>query len=377
MTSASSDGAGAVIVGGGVMGCASALALASAGVPTVVLERGVPGAEASSAAAGMLGAELESHRAGPFFDLCLASRARFGALAATLRELTGIDVEWRACGAVRVAMGEADEAKLEREVQAQRDAGFAVELLGREAAIAREPALGPSVRAAALFANDSRVDPPSFLRALRIAAEKKGARFESGRLVKRVVVEDGLARGVELEDGAIVPASHVVIAAGSWSGLVAGAPIARGAVRPARGQIVELRVPSPFLRGLVSGPRAYLSPRDDGRVLVGSTLEFVGFEKLVTAGAVATLLAAAIEMVPRLEGAELGRAWSNFRPFTNDELPLIGPTDVKGLVLATGHYRNGILLSPITAEIVRALVMDEAPPIDVSAFSPRRLRSNA
>ena len=384
------ESADVVIVGGGVMGCAIALELATAGARSIVLERSVPGAEASSAAAGMLGAQLETHGGGasssgsgelrsPFLALSIASRERFGALAASLRELTGIDIEWRSCGALRVALSEDESARAAEDARVQRELGLSVEVLDRVSVLDREPRLGPSVLGGVLFPDDARVDPPLYMRALRIAAERRGARFKSGSLVKRVVVdvETQTARGVEMEDGTLVAAGHVVIAAGSWSALVGGATITPSAVRPARGQIALLRVPSPILRGLVAGPRAYLSSRDDGRILVGSTLEFVGYEKLVTAGAVATLLTAAIEMVPELAGAELDRAWSSFRPYTADELPLIGETDTKGLLLATGHYRNGILLSPITAEIIRALVFGAPPPVETSAFAPRRLSQTA
>jgi glycine oxidase len=211
-----------------------------------------------------------------------------------------------------------------------------------------------------------------YLRALRIAAEKKGARFRSGGVVQGVAISEGRAVGVELADGTILRSRYVVLAAGSWSNLVAGTGLPPRTIRPARGQIVELRLPAPVFGRLLVGPRAYLSPRDDGRVLVGSTLEFVGYEKRVTAGAVATLLAGAIEIVPALADAELGAAWSNFRPFTDDELPLIGHGAFPGLVLATGHYRNGILLSPITAEIVKDLVLGRSPSVDVSAFAAAR-----
>jgi glycine oxidase len=168
-----------------------------------------------------------------------------------------------------------------------------------------------------------------------------------------------------------------VVGAGSWSSLIAGLGIDAGAVRPARGQIVELSTPAPLLSGVVFGPRCYLVPRDDGRTLVGSTLEFVGYKKSVTARAVRDLLAAAIELCPALDDATLGRAWSNFRPYTSDERPLLGPAELPGLVLASGHYRNGILLAPISAEIVEAAVFGERSPIDLAPFRPERVRAAA
>jgi glycine oxidase len=362
-----------LVVGAGVMGCAAAFELARRGVRTTVLERSVPGAEASSAAAGMLAAQAEASHDGPFLRLCLASRARFGDWAAALREATGIDVEHRTCGVLRVAHDEPGAAALQGEVALQERAGLRAELLGAAAARAVEPAIAPGVLAAARFADDARVDPPSWLRALRIAAERAGATFRVGAVVRRLVVEGDEARGVETEEGERVQAAHVVLAAGSWSALVPGAALPSASVRPARGQIVQLLVPSPVLRGIVWGPRAYLCPRDDGRVLIGSTLEFVGFRRGVTAGAIAELTTAAIRDVPALADADFDRAWSSFRPWTADELPLIGASTVRGLTLATGHYRNGILLSPITAEIVAALATGRPPPLDVTPFSASRL----
>ena len=246
-------------------------------------------------------------------------------------------------------------------------------MLDAAAVRAVEPALADSVRGAVHFPADARVDPPALLKALRIAAERAGARFQSGAYVRRVVVEADRARGVSLEDGTAIPAGHLVLAAGSWSTLVGGTALPDNAVVPARGQIVELTLPSPILRGVVFGPGCYLSPRDDGRVLVGSTLEFVGFRRAVTARAVRDLLAAAIAIVPALGDAELGRTWSSFRPYTKDELPLLGPSAIAGLSLATGHYRNGILLSPITAEIIAAAITGEPPPADVAPFAATRL----
>ncbi|MFO0611048.1 MAG: glycine oxidase ThiO [Polyangiaceae bacterium] len=364
--------ADALVIGAGVMGCASALALAREGLRVEVLERSVPGAEASSAAAGMLAAQVEAHAVGPFLALSIESRARFPALAEELRALTGIDVEHRACGSLKLAFDEAAEAELVATRDAHAAIGLEAEIVGRAALSALEPAIGERARAGISFPGDARIDPPLYLRALRIAAEKKGARFRSGGVVRGVALSEGRAVGVELADGSILRGRHVVLAAGSWSNLVTGTGIPARTIRPARGQIIELRVPAPLFRRLIVGPRAYLSPRDDGRVLVGSTLEFVGYEKRVTAGAVAALLAGAIELVPALADAELGSAWSNFRPFTDDELPLIGEGAFPGLVLATGHYRNGILLSPITAEIVKDLVLGRRPSVDVSPFAATR-----
>ena len=363
------DTADVILVGGGVMGCASALALANAGARVLVLERSVPGAEASSAAAGILGAQTEAHEAGPFFDLARQSRARYGPWVERLRESTGIDVGYRPCGVLRVAFDGSGREQLLGEIGWQIKAGLELEQLDAAGIGRIEPSVSAMASFGVHFAQDGRVDPPLLLKALHIAAAAAGARFQSGTYVRSIDVADGAARGVLLEDGTRVSSPQVVLAAGSWSTLVEGIPLDPGAVRPARGQIVELETREPLLRRVIVGPSCYLVPRDDGRVLVGSTLEFVGYRREVTALAVRNLLGAAIEIAPSLADASLTRTWSNFRPYTSRGTPLIGPTEVPGLILATGHHRNGILLAPITAEIVCALVTGTQPPIDLAAFA--------
>jgi glycine oxidase len=361
-----------VIVGGGVMGSACAFKLAEAGASVLVLEKSVPGAEASSAAAGILGAHAEAHGPGPMADLLLAGLRFYEPWAKALYERTGIDVELRRSGVLRIALDRAALRRIERDAAWMASAGRTSERLGAAAVKKAEPELAP-VAGGLRFATDARVDPKLLFRAVHIAAQRAGASFESGAYVRRIIVENGRARGVLVEDGTTYEAPTVVVAAGSWSTLVAGTPIDGGAVVPARGQVVSLSMPAPPVSHVVLGPRCYLVPRDDGRVLVGATVEFVGYRREVTAGAVRDLLDAAIELVPALGGAALQDTWSSFRPFTPDELPLLGRTRVEGLLLATGHYRNGILLAPITAEILLAIALGRKPPVDVTPFEASRL----
>jgi glycine oxidase len=358
-----------VIVGGGVMGSACAWELARAGHKVVVLERSVPGAEASSAAAGILGAQSEAHAPGPLAGLALESRRLYPAWVRALGRATGIDAGYRESGALRVVFAAAGVRRLVREVAWQKPRPRA---LDRAALVKREPALGARVQGGIAFERDARVDPRALFRALHIAAARSGVDFRSGAYVRRVVTEAGRAAGVALDDGSVVRASDVIVAAGSWTTLVEGLGIAPGAVVPARGQIVELETPEPLLTSVVLGPRAYLVPRDDGRLLVGSTMEFVGYRREVTAGAVRDLLDAAIELVPALANASVRQSWSSFRPYTKDELPLIGPTPTPHLWLASGHHRNGILLAPVTAAVVAALVSGKRPRVPLGPFAPGR-----
>jgi glycine oxidase len=355
------------------MGTAAAWELARHGVKVVVLERSVPGAEASSAAAGILGAQAEAHAPGPMAELCLASRARYAKFARALSEETRIDVGYRECGVLRVAFDPSGARKLRAENAWQSKRRLQVEAVGRRELARHEPNLSPKLSGGVRFANDARVEPKALLRALHIAALGRGVIFRSGAFVRRVVVEGDRAVGVALDDGSVLRAKNVVVAAGSWTSLIDGLGLPTGQVVPARGQIVELELPAPPLSHVVFGPGAYLVPRDDGRLLVGSTLEFVGYEREVTAGAVRDLLTHAIAILPALSRAGLRATWSNFRPYTKDELPLLGRTKIESLFLSTGHYRNGILLAPVSAEIVRAAVLGQRAPVPLAAFRPERV----
>ncbi len=357
------------------MGTSSAWELAAHGCDVTVLERSVPGAEASSAAAGILGAQAEAHAPGPMAELCLASRARYAKFATALVKETHIDVGYRECGVLQVAFTHDAAAGFRRAAAWQNKRGLPVEPLTRRALARYEPALSQKLSHGLRFEADARVEPKALLRALHIAALQRGVRFRSGAFVRRVVVEGERAVGVALDDGSVLRAHSVIVAAGSWTSLIDGLGLPGGRVIPARGQIVELELPAPPLSHVVFGPGAYLVPRDDGRVLVGSTLEFVGYEREVTAGAVRDLLAHACAILPALERAALRATWSNFRPYTKDELPLLGRTKIERLFLATGHYRNGILLAPISAEIIRAAVLGERAPLAAAwldAFRPER-----
>jgi glycine oxidase len=361
-----------LIVGGGIMGTSAAWELARHGVQCVVLERSVPGAEASSAAAGILGAQAEAHAPGPMTDLCLASRARYAKFASTLVRETRIDVGYRACGVLRVGFERAAVKKLTRDSAWQSKRRLSVQQLTTRELTVLEPSLSGKLAGGVRFAADSRVEPRALLRALHIAALTRGVRFQSGAFVRRIALEGGRAVGVVLDDGSELRADNVLVAAGSWTSLIDGLGLPAGRVIPARGQIIELELPTPPLSHVVFGPGAYLVPRDDGRLLIGSTLEFVGYEREVTAGAVRDLLLHATALVPTLERAALRATWSNFRPYTKDELPLLGRTQIPGLFLSTGHYRNGILLAPISAEIVRAAILGQRPPLPTEAFRPER-----
>jgi glycine oxidase len=360
-----------VVVGAGVQGCAVALRLAQAGRRVVVLERSIPGAEASSAAGGILSPGVEALEPGPFYALCAESLARYREFADDLQRLSGLWVGYRQGGTLEVALDDEVARVLAGRAAKLEKGGIPVEVLDDQAARRLEPALSERTRGALFFPAEASVDPRLLGRALYIAAARSGARFVGGQ-VRRIALEGGRAAGVDHESGRIA-AGAVVLAAGSWSLQVEGHGLPPGAVRPVRGQMAVLDTRPPLLSRVVFSEKGYVVPRADGRLLCGSTMEEVGFERAVTAGGLRHVLDLACEIAPALSAAPFVECWSNFRPATPDGNPLLGAGAVPGLFYATGHYRNGILLLPITADAVSALVLGASPPVDLAPFSPARL----
>jgi glycine oxidase len=360
-----------VVVGAGVQGSSVALRLAQAGLSVAVLERSVPGAEASSAAGGILSPGVEAVEPGPFYALCRASLARYPAFVSEVEELSGMSVGLRALGTLEVAFDDDHAKVLAARAEKILRHGLPVEVLDDAAARALEPALSPEARGALFFPDERSLDPRPLARAVYVAASRAGARFVTGQ-VRGIAVEGGRAAGVAHESGRI-EAGAVVLAAGSWSMRVDGHGLPPGAVRPVRGQIAVLDTRPPLLSRVVFSGHGYVVPRADGRILCGSTMEEVGFEKAVTAEGLRHVLDVAIGVAPALARAPVVETWSSFRPASPDGEPILGPGTVPGLHYATGHGRNGILLAPVTADAVAATVLGRAPPVDLAPFSPARL----
>jgi len=359
-----------LVVGAGVVGCSVAWRLQQAGVRCTLLERSIPGAEASSAAAGILAPQVEADGPGPFLDLCLASRALYPEFARELAEVAGFEVGYRPCGALLAAFDEREADQARTRVAWQRREGLEAEWLDAVAVQALEPALSTSLLGAARFVGDHQVDNRLLVRALAIAATRSGARVVATQ-VRRLLESGGRVVGVVTDQG-VMRADAVVVAAGAWTGLVPGALSDASILRPARGQMAMVHTRAPVVRHVVFGAQGYAVPRPDGRLLLGSTVEFVGFDKQVTAGGLAAILSRGIALIPAIAEATLLETWAGFRPHTADGLPLLGPGRVTGLFLASGHFRNGILLAPITAAVVRDLILDQAPAVDITAFRADR-----
>ena len=360
----------AIVVGGGVIGCGIALRLAQAGLEVTVVERAAPGAEASSAAAGALGAQLGADRPGPFLDLCLRSRGMYPAFVDEVQKLSGIDVSYQSSGALVVAMTEAEADGMEATVAWHRAVGLRDELRSPSQVRQLEPALSTEIRLAIDFPDDHQVDNRLLVRAVSAAAARAGAKFRIAS-VRGIVTEQGQAAGVEL-DGETLRSDLVVVAAGSWSTLIDGLKLPSGAVRPVRGQMARVRGPLSLLRRMVVGTDAFLVPRTDGQIVVGTTLEFAGFEKKVTAKALSQILGSVVQLCPALSDAPLEEIWSGLRPYAEGG-PIIGPGPFSGLFLATGHFRDGILLAPITARLITELVLGQKPSVDLKPFHFRHL----
>ncbi len=341
-----------VIVGGGLIGCAIAREVAGRGRTVAVVERVQPGAEASSAAAGLLSPQVEAEEPRPFFDLALESRALHELWEQELIAETGSDVGYRRCGILRCSFRKSPTLARSRSWQTQ--AGLAMEPMSAAEAVSRTGGrLSPDISEAVFFPDEAIVDSALLTRAVAQSAERRGTRIFTETPVRRFRLEGNTCVGVETDAG-VLEAAGVVDAAGAWASFDAGLPFAIP-VEPVRGQIVELSS-ARELATVVQDDDVYLVPRRGGRLLVGATVERVGFRKQVTAQAVAGLLTAAIRLVPDLSQAPFVRAWAGLRPGTPDGLPILGPSPITGLFLATGHFRNGILLAPVTARLMADLL---------------------
>ncbi len=365
------------MVGAGVIGLAVARHLALSGARVRVLERGEPGAEASWAAAGWLAPLVEADGPGPFLDLLLRGRAMYPAFAAAMLEETGIDIGYSDAGTLSLALTDADVEAMERRFAWQSAAGLPAERLTAEEARALEPGITPEVRRALLFPGDHQVDNREMARALCAAARRAGAEVSAGTAVERLTGSGGRLAGVELAGGERVRADAVVLAAGCWTGCLPGLPRPLP-VHPVHGQIAAVSVVPQRFRHCVDTPRCYLVPRADGRLIAGATTERGVWRKAVTPAGLGAVLAGAAEIAPWIGGLPLVESWSGLRPGTPDDLPVLGPDpDVANLFYATGHFRNGILLAPLTGKAVGEMVLGRPTGMDLTPFEITRFTSQA
>ena len=357
-----------LIIGGGIIGCAIAVELARARVKILVLERDRIGCEASGEAAGMLAPQAEGLSPGPFLDLCLKSRTMFGPLQDMLQAETGIDIEYLRSGIVYPFLTEEDEAYGTRLFDEQRSRGLNVERWDRKQVLDAEPDLTPAVRGALHLPDDHQVRNARMVRALALAGSRRGVVHLEGSPVTAFLRNRDRVIGVRSLTESY-HADRVVVAAGAWSGTL-GALLGREIpIRPARGQLVSLQTEGNLCRHILYGREVYLVPRASGEVVVGSTVEFVGFAKQTTAAGIEGLLSGARKLVPALGSRPMIQAWAGFRPWTPDELPYLGAVPgAPGLFIASGHFRNGILLAPATGALMAELLQDAEPSLPLFPF---------
>jgi len=358
-----------IVVGGGVIGCSIARELAASGCSVLLLERDRVGCEASSAAAGILNPQIEAEGVSPFFELGVDSLRLYPDYVGSLKEETGIEAAFFGRGTLLVDMTREDEASSRQLCRWQQEAGLPVEAVTPREVEGLEAGLGGSTLGGLFFPRGSQVDPAALTRALAVSAKKLGVDLRERSPVTGFKEAKGRIAGVVTAGGETHEADQVILAAGAWSSTLI--PFLKMKVFPVRGQILALESDRPPRNHVIYTRRAYLVPRPDGRVLIGSTSETVGFRKGVTPRAVLKLTASALSLDPSLEDATLAATWSGLRPATEDGLPLLGEVR-PGLVAATGHHRNGILLAPVTAVLVAELIVHGKTARPLDPFSPLR-----
>lgn len=373
-----SDTADVAIIGGGVIGLTIARALALRGVGDVlVLDRGSLGSESSYAAGGMLAPQAEADKADEFFHLACSSRDLYPEFAAALFDETGTDIELDNTGTLYLALSEKDESEIQHRFEWQTRAGLMLEKLSAEDARLIEPAIADTVRSALRFPADVQVENRRLLTALISTNEQFGVRLIPSTNVESVCIQKGRVTGVETARG-FISTRRVVVAGGAWVSLLATSDssdtrLPRVRIEPVRGQMLCFEAQPPIARHVIYSPRGYLVPRRDGRLLAGSTTEHAGFYKAVTASGLHTILSHALEITPGLGSRPMIDSWAGLRPRAEDDLPVLGPSEeIDGLIYATGHYRNGILLAPVTGELIARLIADNVPSPFLTVFSPDR-----
>jgi len=367
-----------VIIGGGVIGASIAFELADDKLRVAVLDRQQPGREASWAAAGMLSPAPDSSRDLPLVPLGRESLRLYPEFVAAIEETSGESAGYAREGTLEIFSEPSGEADRDRRVAECQRLGLAAEAVAIEAARQREPAIGPAARAAAWLPDEGTVEPRSLMSAMVVAAKRRGAEFCADCGVTGLIRENDRCTGV-IAGGEEISAGHVIVAAGCFSGEIAPENewfVRYAPTRPIRGQMMALRPDGPGLRRVLRSEKGYLVPRRDGRIVAGSTSEEVGFERRVTPAGMRKIFDAAIELFPGLAGAEVLETWSGLRPGTPDDLPILGPTDISGLLIATGHYRNGILLAPVTAKLIREWITGAHGGFDATAYSPMRFANS-
>lgn len=364
------------VIGAGVVGLGIAWRLAQRGAHVTVFDKGAAGQGASHAAAGMLAACAEAEPGEEaLVGLGRASQALWPDFAAELLAVTGIDVELRREGTLIVALTADDQARLAHDLAFQRGLGLPLAWISAAEARRREPHLGPRLAGAIASPEDHQVENRKLAAALQAAANAAGAVVREHTAVASIALAGERVTGVRLADGSLFAADAVVLATGAWSRQIGGIEAELlPPVRPIKGQMVALKMAAgaPLIRHVIWAPNIYMVPRNDGRLILGATVEEKGFDTALTAGGILSLLEAAWRAVPGIEELAVAEMWVGHRPGSRDDAPILGRAAVKGLIYATGHHRNGILLAPLTAQAIAGLVLDGAVDDTIRPFGMER-----
>ncbi len=357
-----------IIIGGGIIGCAIAYNLAKRDVKPLVIDKATRvGTEASWAGAGILTSHASTNE--PYPTLCRASLARYPTLAEELRAETQIDIEFIRSGTLSVFFNQTEAAGLIGLADRRVKRGFSAEVLTAEEAWQLAPALAKSIAGAVLFPEDAHVRNPRMVKALAKGATKLGARFLLGNPVTNFVKEDEHVIGV-IVNGETLYADTFVIAAGCWAGTLIdqlGVPIQ---VEPVRGQIVLVETMPPPFQHIIDGLGIYIVPRADGRILLGATVEYVGYDKTATVDGAKQMIDAGVAIAPQLANAAFVQTWAGLRPYVKKG-PILGYLPgYDNVALATGHFKNGILLAPITGQLIAELLTTREPSLSLQPFQP-------
>jgi glycine oxidase len=361
------------IAGGGLIGASIALDLRRAGLGVGLFDRQEPGLEASWAGAGILSPAPESAALIALVPLGKASMAIYPEFVRMVEEASGRSAGYRPKGTLQALFSRHAREELSTVIALHHGLGLRAEPLSARDARALEPSLSEDLEAGVLRPEEASVDNRALTQAVLEAARRSGVQVFPASGAEAIWRQGGRCLGLNLKNEK-VEAQWTVIAAGCFSANIQGvAPYAP--VRPAKGQMVALRAEDLKIERVLWSEKIYLVPRNDGRILAGATVEYTGFEKVLTAGGLEKILAGAIELSPGLAGSRVEETWAGLRPDSPDHLPILGPTDIDGLLIATGHFRGGILLTPITARLVREWVTEQRVTVDWDRFSPMRFES--
>ena len=360
------------IIGAGIVGCSIAFELAKAGVSVCVLERGGIGEESSAAAAGMLSGQHGVTTLGSRYQLQVEARELHEQLADDLRERTGIDVGFCRWGLLELLFTPGDVRAADRCYAIQTQAGLRVQRLDREETLALEPALTPDLQGGIRYVDEAHVHNGRLTIALAEAARRSGAELRSGSPALALIHERERIVGVQTPTGSVY-AEAVIIANGAWSSELIRPLGLMLPVKPMRGQMLAVRTVPRAVNQIIYGRHMYIVPRPDGETLIGATVEDVGFRREVTLAGLEELIQAARHIAPEMMGLPVIRTWAGLRPGSPDGLPLVGPVEgLPGLILAVGHYRNGILLGPITGVLVKEWLVDHRQSPHLDLLRPER-----